>query len=246
MRFIILLSLMLSLAEAIISVAPVKLGEKTGYSGSVDGSLETKRGNTETDSYMAGVKLQYDEKKEYAVYVNLTGSYGKASGQTNTNKTYLHARVVHALYEELAYEYYVQSETNEFVSINRRLLTGGGLRYNFKNHDYGEFYAGLGVYGEMISYTTQIDPFEKNFRVNSYIAYVKDFTKTARFAYIGYFQPKIDDLGDYITSNAIELKLHVYEKLYLKFNLYYDIDTKPAIGRKTTDFSQLTSFSYSF
>ena len=61
-----------------------------------------------------------------------------------------------------------------------------------------------------------------------------------------YYQPKFEDMSDYIFSNGLELEVLVYKTLYLSFVTYYDIDSKPAVGVKYTDFTQKTSFIYKF
>jgi 2-phosphoglycerate kinase len=97
-----------------------------------------------------------------------------------------------------------------------------------------------------VAYTTEIDEDESNIRLNSYIAYSKEFSNNTTLSYVGYFQPKIDRINDYIMSNALELKVYIYKKLNIKFKLFYDVDSLPAIGREKSDFTQVTSFSYEF
>ena len=246
MKVLLLVIFIFSFAEAIITVKPTQIGKKPGISGSIEGSLETKRGNTEKDEYSLGLKLQYDNNKTYTIFTNIIGVYGKASDVRNTNKTYAHARFIHTLYGDFNYELYLQSETNEFTSIDGRRLGGVGVRYHLEEDSFGDFFFGIGAYSEKITYSTALDPDEKNIRINSYIAYSVDFSKSAKLAYVGYYQPRVDDMSDFITSNALELKVSIYEKLSLKLRVFYDYDGKPAIGREKTDFTQISSFSYEF
>ena len=224
----------------------MEIGKKPGISGTIKGALQTKRGNTDKDEYSLGIKVQYDNNTSYLIFSDLIGVYGEASGERNTNKTYFHTRFIHKFVTTLDYELFLQSETNEFTSVDKRRLAGGGLRYHFIHADYGDLFLGLGAYWEQIHYTTTADPSEKNARINSYIAYVKDITEGIKFTYVGYYQPKVDTPKDYITSNAIELKVALYKKFNLKVTIYYDVDSMPAIGREEVDFTQETSFSYEF
>ena len=111
---------------------------------------------------------------------------------------------------------------------------------------YGNFYLGIGGFSETISYLTQADPYEKNLRINSYISYTKKFTKETKLSYVMYYQPNVEDVDDYIFSNGFELQVLVYKQLYINFVLYYDIDSKPALGVEETDVTQKTSFVYKF
>ena len=232
--------------HAIITVVPQELGAKAGVSGKVEASLQTKRGNTDKDEYSGGIELKYDNNSTYLLWANLTGSYGKASGQTNTNKTYAHLRLVHSLYEKLEWEGYLQSQSNKFTNIQRRRLGGLGLRFGSLHKEYGKIFTGVGAYYEQIAYTTSNDASEKNARVNFYLAYVKKFSKKNKFAYVAYYQPKFSDFHDYISSQALVLEIHIYQELYINFKLYYDVDTEPAIGIKEVDFTQKTAFVYKF
>ena len=246
MKILLLLVTLLLSLEAIITIAPIQLGEKPGYSGSFEGSFETKRGNTDKDEYTLGLKLLYDNNSSYALWSDVIGTYGEASGQRNTNKTYVHLRLIHTLAGPLNWESFLQSETNEFTNVEKRRLGGLGLRYHFFGSQVGDLFFGVGGFYEKISYSTEIDTREKNTRINTYIAYVKEFDNGHKFTYVAYYQPKIDNFEDYITSHGIEMKFHIVKQFFLKLNLYYDVDSTPALGIEKVDFSQRTILSYEF
>jgi len=231
----------------VITISPVTVGENPGLTGTLQGSFETKRGNSDVDNYSAGLRVSYDNNQSYVVWSDISFSYGQASGETNTNKSYSHLRYIHHLYKEsVDYELYGQSERNEFTLVQKRYLGGAGLRYHLEDTFYGNLFFGLGGFYETINYTTDVDPSEKNFRVSSYVAYTKKFNEKSKFSYVGYYQPKVNDMGDYILSNGVEMELLIYQQLYLSFVFYYDVDSKPAVGVDTTDISQKTSFVYKF
>lgn len=247
MKILILLIICIMSAQAVITIAPVDIGAQPGFTGGVKGSFATKRGNTDSDEYSAGVRIQYDNNSSYVAWSDITFSYAKASGVTNTNQTYVHVRYIHKLHEKnLNWEAFVQSQTDKFTKIQKRLLAGAGLRYYLGMNKYGSIYIGFGGFGEHIDYTTSIDPSEDNLRLNTYIAYKNRFTQNVRFSYIGYYQPITDKFSDYILSNSAELKVTIYEKLSINFEVIYNQDTKPATGVQKYDFIQKTSFVYDF
>ncbi|ADN08160.1 DUF481 domain-containing protein [Sulfurimonas autotrophica] len=247
MKFLILFIMSIMSAQAVITIAPVDIGAQPGLSGSVKGSFVTKRGNTDSDEYSAGARVQYDNNNTYIIWGDIAFSYAKASGQTNTNKTYAHIRYIHTFYKkDLNWEAFVQSQTDKFTKIQKRLLAGIGLRYHAAMQSYGNIYLGFGGFAEHIDYTTNIDPSEDNVRLNMYIAYKNKFTKSVKFSYIGYYQPRVDIFSDYILSNSAELKVKIYKQLSINFELTYNQDTKPAIGVQKYDFVQKTSFVYDF
>ncbi|WP_457746377.1 DUF481 domain-containing protein [Sulfurimonas sp.] len=247
MRLFLLFMICAISLEAVVSITPVNIGDKAGLSGTLSGSFETKRGNTDKDDYTAGARIQYDNNKSYLIWADMSFSYGEASGETNTNKTFAHVRYIHRLYKKaLDWESFTQTQGNEFTLVKNRTLLGLGLRYNGNLEQYGKVYIGLGAFYERIVYTTNIDPDENNRRANIYLAYKKDFSKDIKLSYLGYYQPKLDYTGDYILSSALALKVRVYQKLYINFRYNYTIDTNPAISVKKVDVSQKTSFVYEF
>jgi len=247
LKYLFILLLSFSIAEAIITIVPVELGKTPGVSGKIKASSEKKKGNTNTTNISGGVRLQYDNNSSYAIWGDFSGSYGETNGEENTNKTYAHLRYIHTLYEKsINWETFVQSETNKFTKVKSKYLLGGGLRYNLLNSEYGDLFFGLGGFYEGISYTTNIDPSEKNMRLNSYLAYKFTFAEKSELAYVAYYQPNADAFSDYIVSNAFGLKIHVYKELFLSFIVYYDIDSKPAIGIEKNDYTQKTSFIWEF
>jgi len=247
MKFVLLFLISFVSLEAVVSISPVNIGDKPGFSGTLSGSFETKRGNTDKDDYTAGVRVEYDNNSSYLVWADMSFSYGEASGETNTNKTFAHIRYIHRLYKELLdWESFVQSEGNEFTLVENRTLFGMGIRYDADFQAYGDAYIGLGLFYEMISYTTDIDPNEYNTRANLYLAYRKDFSKDIKLSYLGYYQPRLDDGDDYICSNTMELKVRLYKRVYINFRYNYNIDNRPAITVRKIDVSQKTSFVYEF
>jgi putative salt-induced outer membrane protein YdiY len=230
----------------VISIAPVDIGEKPGLSGGFNGSFDTQRGNTDSDNYAAGLKISYDNNRSYLMWGELSFAYGEASGTKNANKTYAHLRYIHVLEKKLDSELFVQSQSNEFTRVDKRVLGGGGLRLHMVRDMWGDFYIGLGAFYEYITYTTNTDADEKNIRANAYVAYKKDLNKYAKFSYILYYQPRLRDSADYIISNAAELQILIYKKIFVNFKISYNKDSQPAVGVKQVDVSQRTSFTYKF
>lgn len=250
MKFLLLITLITTqYVFALVSIAPVEIGDKPGFSSTIEAALETKRGNTDTDSYKASARTTYDSSQSYVTWAEVSGAYGKASGEENTNKLFLHARYIHAITDKtLRAEAFGQLQNDKFKQINSRALIGGGVRFKlFDLLQNGKGYFGIGAFYENIRYENElINPSEDNLRLNSYFAYSVDINKNSSIAYTLYYQPKIDRLNDDVQSHEAELKLSVYENVFLKFSLSYDTDSKPPIGVAKYDFTQNTSFIFNF
>jgi len=120
---------------ALVSIAPVEIGEKIGISTKVEAGLETKRGNTDKDNYKASVRITYDNNTDYVAWTEVSGEYGKSNGVEDTSKAFAHLRYIHALTnnEKLRYELFAQLENDQFRQIKSRVLGGAGLRYKIFN-----------------------------------------------------------------------------------------------------------------
>jgi hypothetical protein len=235
---------------AVIPIKPREVGENPGISGDVSGAFETKRGNTDSDNYSAAFKLQYDNNTTYLIWGMLSGAYGEVNGVRNTNNLFAHLRYIRNLdMAGVAAEAFGQMEEDEFKSIKDRILGGGGLRWKVLNKgkdEWGGLFLGLGAYLEYIDYSTDIDPPERNVRINSYMAYTLPFRNDGVFSAVGYYQPKLTDFSDYYVVMSARIEFQIYRQLYLGFQVGYTHDSEPAIGVKKDDIDQHTLLKYKF
>ena len=235
---------------ALISIVPVEIGNSPGISGKIEAGLDTKRGNTVKDFYKTSAKVAYDNNSSFVSWIEVSGEYGKANGVEDTNKIFIHARHIHKLTKNiLRAEFFVQSQEDRFKAIKQRRLAGAGLRFNlFENPIGGKGYFGIGGFYEYIKYLdTTLDPTEDNARLNTYFAYTIKFAEDSTLAYTLYYQPKFNEFSDHVISNKLELKLHIYLQLFLKFTVSYDVDSVPPNDIESDyDFSQSTTFVLNF
>ncbi len=250
MKYIVAILAITTQLLAVVSIKPVEIGDNAGFSGGVELGLDTKRGNTHKDAYKASANLNYDNNSSYVTWLRISGEYGEANEVEDTNKMYAHLRYIHKISEDtLRYEIFLQAQEDKFKALNYRGVGGLGLRAKIFNTPIGgKGYFGLGAMYEEISYIEPLlDSDESNVRINSYLAYSLKFSKNSSLAYTLYYQPMVDKFEDYVLTNDLELILEIYQKLYLKFSLSYDIDSRPPNGIEDKyDLSQSTTFLYEF
>jgi len=249
-RILVLSSLFLSQSLfALVSIAPVDIGSRPGFSANVYGSLSSKSGNTEKEEYSAGLRMQYDQGIDYLTWGTFTYDYGTSNNVKNEDKLYGHIRYIHAIdHNDWTAEAFVQSEQNEFKDIQERSLAGAGIRWRFFNSsDWGKGYFGLGGFAEKINYSHPlINPNENNQRLNSYLAYTKQFANGSKISYVGYYQPKFDESSDYVSLQTAELIVPVYGQLNLSLMGQYGYDSRPAVGVEPDDSVFKTSLVWNF
>ncbi|MCK9453728.1 MAG: DUF481 domain-containing protein [Sulfurimonas sp.] len=250
MKFLLLIAFIATqYIFALVTIAPVEIGDKPGFSSTIEAALETKRGNSDTDDYKASARVTYDNNESYVAWLEVSGAYGEANNEENTNKLFSHARYIHAITEELLRgELFLQLQNDEFKEIKSRALSGIGARFKLHNiWQNSRGYLGLGAFYEDVAYNNPlINPSEQNIRANAYFAYSINLNKSASATYTLYYQPKVNDFSDNVQSHEIELKLDIYKNLLLKFSLSYDTDSEPPIGVRKYDLTQNTSFILNF
>ncbi len=199
MKFLLLITLIFAQhIFALVTITPVEIGDKSGFSSTIEAALETKRGNSDTDSYKASARTTYDSNKNYVTWAEVSGAYGKANGEENTNKLFSHARYIHAITKErVRGEGFLQLENDEFKHINSRALAGLGVRFKLQNMlQNSRGYLGLGAFYEDITYNNPlINPSEENIRANAYFAYSINLNNDSSIAYTLYYQPKLTTLA---------------------------------------------------
>ncbi len=235
---------------AIITITPVELGEDPGYSGKMGASLSTKRGNSDVDAYKLAARFMYDNNVSYLTWLQIAGEYGKASGVKNVQKLYAHLRYIHNITDRYhVYEAALQTEEDEFRLIRYRRLVAAGYRQRFfQKSEKLKAFLGVGAIFEKIHYTDpQSNSDENNVRASTYVSVSYLFAEDMSTSFISYYQPKFDDVSDFVTVNTYELQLKIVDRLFLNFALHYNYDSKPAVGVVSRyDFSQDTAFIYEF
>lgn len=249
MRFLFILFLSLSLLHAIVDIAPIDFGQnEEGFSGSVFGYLEKKRGNTQKDEVELGGRIQYDSPTSITW---LQGAYeqDKVRGALTDENSFLHLRHVRQLYSpEWALEFFVQNRHDYNKNLDSGLLIGSGVRYRaYSSQDYGKIFLGTSLMFENINYIDELtDPNEQNGRLNSYLSYDVELSDVLDFSTMTYYQPKFNHGTDYYFSTFGEITAHLTKVFDLSYIIEYEYDSNPAIGLVGTDVRRRLSLVYRF
>jgi len=254
LRFFLLLFLTsLTYLFAIVDIAPIDFKEsEEGFSGSLFGAYELKRGNTDKNELDVGGRIQYDTD-ETITWVQGELEKDSVSGINTDDNSFLHLRHVQQLYNPFwAWEVFTQYKTDKFKNLSERVLAGGGVRYKLLDTgDYNKIFFGLGFYEEEVQYTIDEDtgikdPTEKNLRINSYLSYKTQINKTFELSLLSYYQPNTAEVKDYMTSATAEFTIHLTKVFDLSYKIEYDYDSRPPTNVEKEDIDQRLSFIYRF
>lgn len=242
MKKLLLLCISAMSVMAIVTIEPVDIGAKPdGNSNEIEVSLDSTSGNSDTIKYNIAAKSDYATPQSYAFVIG-DYHYGKANDAKNIDKYFIHTRFLKELYEKNVWEIFAQVESNAFQALQLKTLLGSGVRYKLDD----AFYLGLGA----MAVREKVDGISHEYygRVNLYIAYKRQFhfNSPVDVIYTGYYQPRLDDLNDYLILQNMLLRIPVSKHLKLNYKLQYSYDPMPPFVVKRGDFSQSLSLSYQF
>jgi len=249
MRFLFLFFILFTHLFAVVDVATVDFEEsEEGFSGSLYGSLEQKRGSTDKNELEMGGRIQYDTK-ETVTWLQGEVERDESRGTKTDDNSFVHLRHIHQLYTpDWAAEFYIQEKQDVFKNIDSRVVYGAGGRYKFLNSkSLGKLFLGISLLDERIDYTEEdINPNEHNYRVGAYLSYKANINNNLEVSSIIYYQPELDNGSDYRLSSLSELTIHLTKVIDLSYLLQFDYDSDPAVSIPTTDTRQRLSFIYRF
>ncbi len=243
------ITLFASSAHAIVNMEELHTGEpEEGFSGRLELSFNRSSGNTETQEYSLGSRLQHHHDV-ITNYLLLSGSYGESRGVKSSEKGFLHARHMHGLGPQLTAEAYAQAEYDKFARLEFRGLLGGGARLTLlPRAERGEAYLGLGVYysKERIDDAYADGGTETLWRANSYLVLKYQASDNTTLVSTTYYQPAVKETEDYRLLEQAALKVKMNDSLSLVVAVDYRRDSRPPIGVEQEDVSYSTSLSLEF
>lgn len=241
-KFLIVAGLLSSFAMAVVSIKPVEIQSEPSVSFEQGLSFSSKSGNVDKMNF----KLASSIKQYGSGYVNTLFffyDYGESRGEKDTNALFLHLRHIHDLgWGDTNGEAFVQIDKDDFRDIASRSLMGGNLRYKIDTKKLDVF-IGLGL---LYTWLDEAGIKEEYSSINSYISLNYQFSPSTSITYKGYYQPRLDDMDDYLVFQKAQLKVNITNRLSLFVNLLHEYDSKPPAGIEKSDFAQTTGFSYKF
>lgn len=241
-------SLVLStLSYSFINIEPPVIGEKEGLTGEFSLSAQYSSGNTDSRSVGLAGKGEYSEK-EWLVYLIASYTYGELNDEKATNDGLAHLRYVHNIPNtDYDYEFFLQTEFNEFQDLKERNLAGANIRKKL-NLPFDKFYAALGLFYSYMKPDTisMLDPIYKRTRMNSYLSFLKKINENFSISYLGFYQPHIEDFSDFRISQTLQLNTSITNELVLGFDINHEYNATPYNQIEKSDVRSTINLRYKF
>ena len=214
-------------------------------SGEVEFGARYNSGNTDSLSIGLAGKGEYNEK-EWLVYLIASYTYEESNDLKEKNYGHAHFRYIHAI-ADTAYDYelFLQAEFDEFQAINERNLAGANIRKKL-NLPFDKFYVGLGLFYSYMEPNNSFEPTYRRVRMNSYISFLKKINKNFSIAYLGYYQPNVEDFSDFRTSQTLQFNTSITNNVILGFDINHAYNATPYQGIEKSDVRSTLNLRYMF
>lgn len=242
-------------AEAQIVNVQSLIGEiKEGVSGGVDASADWRTGNVALLILSGAGTLRYKHDKDL-VFAIVKGDYGKliGDGVPDTKfmkKTFEHVRYRRAFHPRVTGEAFVQNEADEFRRLLLRALVGVGPRFTIVAEPSVFVAAGVAYMFEYekIREDMELDAgaTQSNHRLSSYAVVSIGPNDKIKVGDTVYFQPRVDDPGDFRLLNELSLLSKISTHVAIKTAFVLAYDTSPPDKIKKLDTTLQTGISLSF
>ncbi len=147
-----------------------------------------------------------------------------------TNNGFGHLRYNYQVNPIITWEAFSQVQYDEIQELQIRVLAGTGPRFQLLDQDSFRLYLGaIGMYEYEESFEQDISEmdslaFHRDFRASIYLAGAVSITPWLNLRHITYYQPLLEDLGDYRISSETNFMVQISKNLNLTtmFKFVYD------------------------
>jgi len=220
-----------------------------GLSGSVQGSVDWRTGNTDLLRLTTLATARYLIGPHLVVGI-VKGDLGRAAGTRYIAKTFEHLRYRMTVSDLVLLEAFAQHEYDQFRRLELRTLMGVGvalrvLRGKELNLTWGLAY--MPEY-ERLRDDDQIDAGREYIfnRASTYLSGAVELDKRVQLVQTFYYQPRVDELDDYRFLSESQFVVQVTKRLAQTTSLVIAYDSRPPLAIEKLDTTLKSAFTYSF
>lgn len=246
-----LLALLSCNAYAIVNLERAIIGPTTdGLHNRLDLLFSGASGNTENkrDKVDLLTLWQHGDNSEF---LQLQYTYGTSLGRVDTDNAFAHLRHRTEITPVWGVEAFAQISRDPFARLSERTLLGGGVRWvMIEESKASAAYVGLGAFHEIERRTDVLgatdSPEIQLWRANVYLVLKYQFNDQVRLINNTYYQPAINNAGNFRLLEQASLMIRLDDNLDLKLSLEYTFDSIPAQTVQQRDIYYSTGLTFSF
>ncbi|OXU15812.1 DUF481 domain-containing protein [Sedimentisphaera salicampi] len=236
--------------DSISSVNP-PAPEKPRWKGSISGGVSVSSGNTDKTDYNLSAYMQ---KRTEQDRITLSADYAQSeqtnddTGEERTTEEWWKTRAKFDYFLSKKLYAFIDGryETDKIADLDRRVLIGGGLGYQWIESAAMNFSTDLGVASRYEKYDNEPDSSTELSGQASY-HFDKQMMDNLMFIHELTFYPSFESLSDeYYVSTFAELKYQMTDAIFASFKSILDYDKSPAAGTESTDKKYMFSIGVDF
>lgn len=217
--------------------------DSSNFNGAVDLNVYTIRNNSEFFKLATGSQLGYSKEKNTYLSINELRLIFAEEDKLE-NKGYQHFRYQRQLDSTITLEAFSQTQFDQVLKIELRQLFGIGPRIHLFHKSKSKVFLGLHY---MYEYEEELgtEIINRDHRLSSHFAFSKKLENSAIHC-IAYYQPRIDQFGDYRVSGSTTYSIVLRKQL--RFNIRGELtyDSMPVKGVNDLTYTLLNGFSLEF
>jgi putative salt-induced outer membrane protein YdiY len=248
MRYFIVITILLisfTVESQILNVESLrKVTDTSGWSGSANVNFSLKRNTNDFFTINSNIHVQYKMNKHLVLFKNQV-NFQKIEDDKFDNDGISHLRYNYRFHRRIAWEVFVQGQYNKVSKVDFRGLAGTGPRFKLTNSENYKFYLGTLVMYEQeeLSDGSEI---QRNFRGSAYLSFSLYPTNNISVISTTYYQPRMNEMGDFRLSNQSSLAIDVFKGLAFTINYSFSYDKTPAEEIPNSQYDLTTGLAYSF
>lgn len=239
---------------------------RAGPSGGLDVSFALLRGNIELLDVGGGGRIQYQTLHPQSpeaqaahrlpffaqrALLTANGRFAERGTTPFVSQTFIHARWTAMWHERVGSDLFVQHQYNDFLRLETRAVTGGGVRVEIVHEPVFMLWGGSGYmfeYQRLKPLAGALDPLDayEHRWTNYVVARLALFENRWLVQNTLYVQPRFDDFSDVRVLEELETLAKVTEVFALGATVSVLYDSAPPTGVVPTDLRVASTVRLSF
>ena len=230
-----------------------KYYEKKGFLYNASTTLSVKAGNTKYTALKGTGRIDYNGNA-FDYFIVGDFEYKNSSEKKIENQGFVHLRSMWNFAPRTSLEAFVQRQYDEFIDLNARNLAGTGIKYGLirasshkdSTHTF-DMNVSVGIMYETETYNLAekiVAPYL--WRSTNFISFDWMLEKKLNLTGVVYYQPALEDFGDYRISAEAGLEVQIAKRLFLVTRFTYRYISRPITKVENFDLSLENGIRFQF
>jgi putative salt-induced outer membrane protein YdiY len=219
------------------------------WTGQVTAGLNITTGNTHVQNRNLGVgAVRRSENDRITVNFDYANSKQEIADTKTTTEDWWRSRAQYDYYMSKKLYLYGDGryEKDAIAKLDRRVLIGAGLGYQWIENDKTQFRTAVGGASRYEAYTVPGAGSTSATTVQLGYNFYHKLTSTMEFLNDTTYYPDISEFADYYLTSTAELRAHFTKQMFGNFRVIFNYDKTPAPGQGDTDIKYLLGIGMTF